>query len=84
MLLRILDHIDPALMMDMQAHRMKFCQSCENFGIKDVSGHVIQVCGCCNIANKLITIYPEDDNGKCFFYTKSDGTFGYVCPLKKW
>lgn len=76
--------IDPALVFDTQQHRLTICQDCSEFATKDVSTHTIQVCGCCNVQYKLITIYPEDENGKAFFYTKRDGTFGYVCPLKKW
>ena len=78
------EEVDEALKLDTQQHRLKFCQNCSEFGTKDVSGYIIQVCGCCNVQHKLITIYPEDENGNAFFYTKSDGTFGYTCPLKKW
>jgi len=78
------EEVDEALQLDTQQHRLKFCRSCENFAIRDVSGNSIQVCGCCGLAPKLTRIYPEDENGNAFFYTTKDGQFGYVCPLKKW
>jgi len=76
--------VDPALVFDIQQHRLEICQDCSEFATRDVSGNVIKVCGCCSIQYKLTIIYPEDENGNPFFYTKRDGTFGYVCPLKKW
>jgi hypothetical protein len=76
--------VDPALVFDTQQYRSEICKECSEFGTKDVSVGTIQVCGCCNIEHKWSTIYPEDENGNAFFYTKRDGTFGYVCPLQKW
>lgn len=80
--------VDPALVFDTQQHRLLICQDCSEFSVRDVSRgesiYNIKACGCCNVEYKWSTIYPEDENKNTFFYTKKDGTFGYVCPLKKW
>lgn len=62
--------------------RLDICLQCQ-FMEKRPNSYACSKCGC-HLEYKTKYIYPLDNEGKAFRQIKPDGSYVYVCVLKKW
>lgn len=63
-------------------NRVNICMNCDQL-IKRGDRFACKKCGCALLI-RAFRVYPTDSEGKAISQVFSDGSYHYVCPLKKW
>lgn len=66
----------------MAKDRISICFSCEEL-IKKGERFACKKCGC-GLMFRAFRVYPLDEEGKAIAQLTPNGSYHYVCPLKKW
>lgn len=74
--------VDHEKIKQLMEYRLQICKSCDSYVEKDE----IPLCKlqCCGLVHKTATIYSLDENGKAIQGIIHNGSYTYVCRLKKW
>lgn len=63
--------------------RLEICKTCHNLKYKNDTLRCGS--GCCSFLDRMHKIYPLDEEGKAIvLINPTNGSYFYVCPLKKW